>query len=205
MSKLQNIKAIREMVDGTHKMQTRTTIGYDKPSDNKVREVGEVWEEKNALGETVCWWEQMKGWKRKIHNRPDVNKALTDAQDYLRSFPNCQKEKCTCVAPTSLDLKFKKRTGMCEDCVMSLETQLKIQGKFDEYAKGKMRNNAEAFFADADKEVEKLKDDLTKPITFLEDKFGNVETWKSENSKALTDQIDNQYNTLKEKVREKLQ
>lgn len=207
--KLQNIKAVQQLVDGNHKMQTRTTIGFhdiaSQQEKNKVREVGEIWEEIDATGKTVCWWEQ-KSWGRcRSTLHPDTAKEMREMRKMVESFSACPKETCTCIKPSRIDELFRKKTGMCEDCIISMETKLKIQGKFNDYAKGKMRNNAEEFFTDADKEVDKLKDDLTKPITFLEDKFGNVETWKSTNSNALIEQIDNQYNTLKEKVREKLQ
>ena len=35
MAKLQNIKAVRELVDGTHKIQNRTVVGWEGDKEYK--------------------------------------------------------------------------------------------------------------------------------------------------------------------------
>lgn len=64
MSKLQNIKAVRQLLAGEHKMQTRTIVGYEKAKDSNIRNVGEIWEEVLPNG-AVVEWEQKKGYRVK--------------------------------------------------------------------------------------------------------------------------------------------
>jgi hypothetical protein len=156
-----------------------------------------VWSEEVGEG-NVVWWEQKDGYRVKRRYAPEVEEQMEKLRRYLNSFPNCQKEKCTCVQPTHLDLKFRKIMGLCHDCVVTMETRLKMRGEFDQYAVEKMKQNANSFFAQADKEVEIIKQSLNS-ISFAGEN-GEVETWSSDNVKALMEKIDTDYNMLKEKV-----
>jgi len=201
-SKLKNIQTIKNLLDGTSKFQTRKSIGFGNidavKERNRARTIGEIWAEVGATGEILCWWEQKDGYKVKYNMHPDISKKLQEVRDELNSFPNCPKETCTCVQPKPIDIKFRKKTGMCEDCTISTETQLKIQGKFREYAVEKMRNNATAFFKDADQEVEVLKQSLAS-ISFV-NSDGAAETWSMENLEKFQSQIDEQYKIFKTEI-----
>ena len=48
-NKLQNTKAIQEMMSGTHKSQTRKSYGFNKTVTEK-HAVGDVWTETDAKG-----------------------------------------------------------------------------------------------------------------------------------------------------------
>jgi hypothetical protein len=198
MSKLKNVKALNEMLRGEHRTQTRKSFGFsDAKNTNVVRNVGDVWSEEVGEG-NVVWWEQKDGYRVKRRYAPEVEEQMEKLRRYLNSFPNCQKEKCTCVQPTHLDLKFRKIMGLCHDCVVTMETRLKMRGEFDQYAVEKMKQNANSFFAQADKEVEIIKQSLNS-ISFAGEN-DEVETWSSDNVKALMEKIDTDYNMLKEKV-----
>jgi hypothetical protein len=204
MAKLQNIKALKQMLDGNHRMQTRKTIGFSDAKDTaKIREVGEIWEETDQHGNTI-WWEQKQGYRVKYGVHPEIAQTLREAQEYLSSFPNCQKETCTCKQPTRIDEKFRKLVGMCEDCLISYETSLKIKGEFNEYAMKKMEANAKAFFEQADKEVEVLKREISN-IHFAGDEndVNPIETWKFQDEESYKKFIDEKYNEFKTKTLEK--
>ena len=155
MAKLKNIKALNEMLQGTHKTQTRKTFGFSSTQiteeRNRKREVGEIWSEP-INEDQVIWWEQKDGYRVKHHYHPSVVSEMEKIKEYLSSFPNCPKEICTCSDPKRIDLKFRRLMGMCEDCVISMETRLKIKGEFNEYAINKMKQNADSFFRQADQE-----------------------------------------------------
>lgn len=208
MSKLKNIKALNEMLSGNHRTQTRKTHGFSdtkyQTERSKVREVGEVWEEIGADGKTICWWKQEQGYRVKYNVHPDISKSMDAVREYLRSFPNCQKETCTCTSPTNLDKKFRAIMGMCEDCTISMETRLKIEGKFNEYALNKMKANAEAFFKQSDVEVEILKSQF-KNMGIVDSEFGDVEKWTLEDLDGMLEKIDNSYNDFKTKTLGKLE
>mgnify|MGYP003557943760 FL=1 len=203
MSKLKNIEALQHMMAGTHRLQTKTIHGFvDAEAEhekNKRREIGEIWEEKDFNGHSI-WWEQKDGYRVKYHRHPDVSKMIHELNT---SFPNCPKETCTCLSPTRLDFKFQRMMGMCEDCLIKMETKMKLEGTFNQYAIDKMKANAEAFFRDADKEVEVLKMAL-KDVSFVGDETGEVERWSNEGSDTLIKNIDENYATFKEKIFEKL-
>lgn len=206
MTKLKNITALNKMLTGEHQTQTKTVIGFSDAESQgqkqKNREFGEIWEEKDASGKTICWWELTpNGTKIKYNMHPDVVKQMHAAREYLKSFPNCQKEICTCTKPTSIDYKFRKLTGMCEDCTITMETRMKIRGEFDAYANEKLRQNAQSFLREADREVEVLKNSL-KNLDFV-DEFG-IETWSADNIDYYLDQIDRQYAEFKAGLSEKV-
>lgn len=201
---LQNIKALKQMLDGNHRLQNRTTVGFsDATNKSKVREIGEVWEEKDFNGNSI-WFEQQQGFRIKSSLHPDVAKAMREANEYLKSFPNCQKETCTCKVPNRIDEKFRRMVGMCEDCLISYETTLKIRGEFGEYAMKKMKDNATAFFEQADKEVEVLKREVSN-IHFAGDEndINPIEKWAFQDEESYKKFIDEKYNEFKTKTMEK--
>lgn len=203
-SKLKNVKAVKEFLMGEHRLQTNKTYGFSdvnaSTERNKKREVGEKWTEINSNG-TEIEWEQKEGYR--IKSFKNLSGAVQEARDFLYSFPNCPKETCTCKVPTRIDQKFKKLMGMCEDCVISNETKLKMTGGFKDYAINKMKANAESFFKQSDIEVDILKNALHN-IDFVENADGRVETWENTNPVWMCEQIDNQYNDFKNKTMEKL-
>lgn len=206
MSKLKNIQALQQMLQGTHRTQTRKTFGFSDAKSteekNRTRQIGEIWKETDFNGNEL-WWEQLDGYRVKYHTHPDVAREIQKIRDYLSSFPNCPKEICTCNSPTRIDHKFRRLMGMCEDCVISFETSLKIKGQFDEYAISKMRMNADAFFKQADQEVEILKQEMQN-IHFAGDSNGDpIETWKFQDTDSFLKYIDEQYLNFKEKTLEK--
>jgi len=204
-SKLQNIKALNQMLEGNHRLQTKKTIGFSDvhsaSEKNKKREVGETWEEKDLSG-NIVYWTQNQGFRTKSNVSPEMSKFYSDIREEQYKFPNCQKETCTCKSPTSLDQKFRRIVGMCHDCLVGFETKLKIQGKFNEYALDKMKANAEAFFKQADKEVEVIKESF-KEVAFVNSEHGDVEKWEGLDSEKLIEKVDTDYKKFKEKTMEK--
>lgn len=199
-SKLKNIKALTEMLDGSHRTQNKTSVGFSDTDNarSKKREVGETWEEKNIHG-NIEYITQKEGYRIRSNVSPEMSEMLQKIRDDQRKFPNCQKEECTCKAPTSLDQRFRRIVGMCEDCLITMETRLKIQGKFNEYALDKMKANAEAFFAQADKEVDVLKESI-KDVSFVNSEHGDVEKWDSTNTEELLEKIDDNYKSFKDRT-----
>lgn len=198
--KLKNVRAIEKMLDGSHRFQTRKTMGFSDTEStaekNKTRKIGETWIEKNPITGIEYKWEQKDGYRVKV--QANLEEGAKRIRAYLASFPNCPKETCTCTNPKPIDHKFRKRTGMCEDCTISHETHLKLNGGFKEYALEKMRTNAEAFFRDADQEVQELKKALEKVEYVMEE--GAVEKWEGGNVEELQKRIDEDYAKLKKEV-----
>ena len=71
--KLQNVKAVREMLEGTHKFQTKKTTGFSDADatskKNERHEIGSVWEEKDPTSGLTYIVEQRDGFRvRKTKN-----------------------------------------------------------------------------------------------------------------------------------------
>ena len=192
-NKLQNIKAIQKMLDGTHAFQTRKTHGFtdakQKAEKNKRRKIGEVWEEK--IGNTVYLIEQQDGFRVK---KPK-NSVAEEVRSYLNSYPNCKKDCCkTNFGP--VDEKMRLIHGMCLDCVVDMEHELKKQGKYEEYEQKKIRENAEAWLKRAEQDVDMLKEVYTQASSTVMNADGMVEHWSAkmtpeEFEKTIQTQFDN--------------
>lgn len=205
-TKLRNVETVRKITDGTSKWHTKTVMGFtdiDSVREKvKSREEGEIWEERISE-HSKKWWRIENGIRVGYNVHPSIADQLRNVRLESKKFINCPKDICTCSNPRPIDEKFRLKTGMCEDCVITTETRLKIQGKFKDYAIEKMKNNAEAFFKQTDQEVEEMKRHLQSGINFV-DGNGDVEEWRSDNPTNLLSKIDETYDHFKKSTIEKL-
>ena len=163
--KLQNVKAIKQMLDGTHKSQTRKIHGYSDASttakQNEKHEVGDVWFETDAKTGTEWRIEQKDGFRVK----QPANSIREHVKDILTAPENCPccGKKMKNVDEERLNLKFYFMHKKCFSCVLKEETLIRAKGKeaWDEYCRKKMLANAKSWMKDADKEVELLKEKVT--------------------------------------------
>jgi len=204
-SKLQNIKAVNELLAGSHKSQTKKSIytGVIKTeiSENNVIErfdngKPKVWIETSTAG-TKTRVTQHDGFK----SREPENSILKTVQDVLTVPKKCP--KCKTVMRNHekrLNFKFWFKRKMCFGCVLSEERNIQMQGKkaWDDYQNKIMSANAEAWFNDTDKEVEILKTQ-TKETYYqnADGKFGEMDI------SSIINKIDEDYKNLKETLREK--
>ena len=181
--KLKNVKAVKEMIAGTHKSQTKTTIGFGETKTVVKREVGERWTDDNGNV-----WEQKKGYKVKLGKLSELRKELN-------TFPNCKKDICTCTNPKRNDIKMKTIHGMCFDCVIEMEHQMRIDGTYEEYERKKIYANMTSWLKKAEIEKEALK-------TALKAKFvnedGSIEEWNEMSWEDVEKKIDNEFRLFKE-------
>jgi hypothetical protein len=201
--KLQNVKAVQQMLDGTHKFQTKKTVGFSDAQSKKSehREIGDVWEETDSNG-NVHVVEQREGFRIRKTKNSEIFQSI---RDELQSFPNCRKDVCTCVGTHQLDQKMRKIHGMCFDCVIEMEHELKKAGKYDEYEQNKIRENAMAWLRDAERDVELLKQAYTQVQQFVSNSDGQVEHWSAKmTAEEFENTIQKQFEEFKIKFLEKL-
>ncbi len=203
--KLKNIDALRKMVDGSHRTQTRKSIsGYVsskdlEESDFKSREIGETWYTYNIDG-TVDRVITKRG-NTSYYSRSEMiydREVRGENVDHL-IFKNCQKDECTCKVPTRLDEKFRTLRGMCFDCNLASETELQIAGKFKDYAKQTLLKNAESYFKDVDGQLDEVKRSIIDGVTYSTED-GNVEKWTPETGTAeeLAEKIETEYKQIRD-------
>ena len=190
MSKLNNVKAVKEMIAGTHRTQTKNTVSFGESKEFIKREVGDQWTDDDGN-----IWEQKKGYKVKLGKLSELRKELT-------TFPKCQKEVCTCTNPNRNDLKMKSIHGMCFDCVVDMENNLKIEGKYKEYERQKLLNNGKAWLTQAELEKEALKVALK---TRFINEDGSFEDWDGMSWEELEDKIENEFRIFRENFIQELE
>lgn len=190
MAKLNNIKAVKEMIAGNHRTQTKNTVGFDEQKEFVKREVGEQWTDNDGN-----IWEQKKGYKVKLGK-------LSELRDSLKDFPNC-KEGCTShMNPTRNDLKMKVIHGMCLDCVIEMEHKLKMEGKYEEYERSKILENAKAWLKQAELEKDTIK--LAMQARFVNED-GSLEEWDGMSWSEMEEKIENEFRTFRENFIQKLE
>ena len=208
--KLQNIKAIQQMLDGTHKFQTKKTTGFSDADAtakrNERHEIGDVWEEADPVTGVIYVIEQRDGFRIRKSKNTDI---LQSVRDEIRSFPNCRKETCTCAQKNGrlhpLDEKMRKIHGMCFDCTIEMEHELKKEGKYEEYEQSKVRENALAWLASAERDVELLKQTYTQAIDFVSNTDGATETWSAKMTpEEFEEKIQKEFDKFKENFLKKL-
>jgi len=195
MSKLRNIEAVKKLLVGEHKSQKRTTIGYRKKEDYRIRNVGDIWEEVSPMGDVVEW-EQRDGYKVK---RAKGVREILKKLDEIKKFPNCL-DTCEGKIFGQADYKLGKKTGRCLECTIKYEAELKLKGDFNTYVNDKKRENAISFLREASEEVEILIKSFDNMGYSNAD--GSIEKWTIENKESFLDKIRNDFNDLKNEIME---
>lgn len=193
--KLKNTDAIRQMLDGTHKTQTRTSVSFNTTTKEK-RNVGETWTEIDSNGNEVTW-EQKEGYRIK-HGKLDELRAS------LGNFKNCEPECERKYSPSKIDKKMESIHGMCVDCLAKFETKLRIQDKWDEYEASKIIQNALSWLRNAEQEKDDIKKALQKTEYVNSD--GTIEKWEPGfNIEEMSNKIDNEFESFKKQIFEEIE
>lgn len=195
MVKIDSIENVKELLKGEHSSQTAIQVGYDGEVEEKItRKVGDRWTDSDGNE-----WEQKEGysiklgkeWQQELHN-------------YLNTFPNCQKETCTCTMPKRIDEKMRMVHGMCLDCVTEVEHKIRLEGKWDEYEQGKLKENALSWLAEAERDKNLIAAELSK-AEFV-NSFGDVEKWDTNKTKEeLLTKIEDEFQKFREDFIQKLE
>ena len=187
MSKLKNIKAINEMLQGQHRSQTKAIVGYKNEKTERV--LGEVWTDDNGQK-----WVQKEGYKSKISRFDKIRKMIN-----ADVCPKCKKKL------TRFDNQFMKRENKCHDCIVKQETLMTCEGYlkgediYGKWEKAKIKENVESFLAEATQEVDLIKKTFTQMEYVNSD--GRVGKWKlPESAEKINKNIQDQFETYKEKL-----
>ena len=203
-NKLQNIKAVKEMIAGTHKTQTRKTFAM---GSTKKEIADEDIEQRFDDGRPKVWIEtDAKGFKTRVtqhdgfKSREPANSIRKEIQDVLAvpdKCPECGKDMRD--HEKRLNFKFYFMRGKCFECVLKEERRIKLQGKeaWKEYQHKIMLANAEGWFKDADKEVEVLKKQIKETVWGnAQGETGTVDTT------AFVAKMEKDYEELKDNIRQ---
>ena len=120
-----DIQRIRNLVSGNHGAATQTQVGYSRKYIE--RKDGEIWEENG------------KQWTIKNGVKISVSK-LDRAKLYAFAPLLCP--ECSKPMKTEYDKQMFRIHEMCLDCTIKMETQLKVEGKYQEYEDKQVKANA---------------------------------------------------------------
>ena len=202
-NKLQNIKAVKELLAGTHKTQTKKMFAMGSQK-KEVSEEDII--ERFENGKPKIWIEtDAKGFRTRVtqhdgfKSREPENSVLKTIQDALKvpeKCPECGKDMRD--HEKMLNFKFYFKRGKCFSCVLKEETNIKAQGEeaWKAYENKIMSSNAEGWFKEADKEVELLKTQIKE--TFWQNAQGEQGTI---DTSAFIEKMEKDYLELKEKLR----
>ena len=178
-----DVQRMRNIIKKDYTAKTVTQVGYTKTQVEHKE--GDVWEEngkkwtiKNGIKQTITRFDELK----KVLNLPIT-------------CPSCNKA----MKNNSLNKKMWPIHSKCFDCVITMETELKRQGKFEEYAKSLISGGVKQYIKD-------LEDALIDFNNETDDQFvtehGDVETWKGKgiNKGELNKEIQEHIQELKNAI-----
>lgn len=95
--------------------------------------------------------------------------------------------------------------GMCYDCVIEMEHKLRVTGKYEEYEKKRIQNNAEAWLKRAEEDVKALKVAYTEQQQYVTNSDGLMETWDAQMTpEEFEEKVETQFAKFKENFLENL-
>ena len=202
-NKLQNIKAIKQMLTGEHKSQSRKSTYFgNAKTDTEKTEVLEKFEN----GDPKIWIEtKPNGTRMKVTqhdgftSRVPENSITDQVRDILKVPDNCP--KCGTEMRNHekmLNFKFWFKRKKCFGCVLTEEREIRNQGNeaWLAYQKNIMSSNAESWFTDVDKEVEILKTQMKETV------WENADGERGEiDISQMVKKIDKDYKKLKSDIR----
>jgi len=193
--KIDSIQDVKQLLQGTHESQNTIQVGFNGEIQEKItRKVGDRWFDSDGNE-----WEQKDGYSMKLGKV-----WQQELHDYLKGFSNCPKEICTCTMPKRLDDKMKAMHGMCFDCVIEMEHKIRLEKKWDEYEKEKVKLNALAWLDEAERDKNLIAEELSK-VEFA-NSFGESEKWSSGVTKEqLLQKIEDEFEQFRQDFIKKLE
>ena len=166
-----DVARIRNIVNKKYGDKTTTQVGYIKSSADYKE--GDVWEENGKQ------WTIKNGIKMTISKLDLVKKSL----QIPLVCPNCGKA----MKKKNLDTKMYSIHKQCFDCVIKMETKLRLEGKYEEYAKNIMQRNASGFIKDLEQILEDMINDTT--AQHIVNENGETEVWGGGDSTGMVQEF----------------
>jgi len=161
--KSRDVQRMRNLITKKYGDKTVTQVGYTKSTVEHKE--GDVWEED---GKT---WTIKNGLKQTITRLDSVKKSIL----LPITCPNCSKA----MKNDTLNKKMWPIHKMCFDCVVTKETKLKQEGKFEEYQRNMVYSGVKTHIKELEDLLLEIMLDTSKE-TFVTES-GDVEEWRGKN------------------------
>lgn len=153
-----DIQRMRNIITGNTANATRIQVGYSNKKTQYVE--GDIWEEN---GKT---WTISNGIKQTV-TKHDALKAMVE---FPLTCPECSKP----MKNHTLNKKMYNIHKICSDCVVEMETKLRIEGKYQDYEKKLLNANKNT---SADEAEQMFEDFINNPIQTYITEDGVIENW----------------------------
>ena len=154
-----DVQRIRNLLSGKQGEATQTQVGYT--SKYIVRNEGDVWEE---FG---------RNWTLKNGIKMSVTK-LDKAKNFSLAPLLCP--ECNKLMKTEHDKKMFRIHNVCFECVIKMETQLKIDGKYQDYEDKIVKDNANFMLDEFVNGFDSFLDSMDSNNGFVTEQ-GDIEDW----------------------------
>jgi hypothetical protein len=177
---MSNLDIINDWMNGNNLRPASITFAQDD-------ELNDIQAKKAACEVGECYEDhEGKTWKRLGANswahQPKILTALKETN------PNC---RC-CDREIEYDDRYNvtayQKSKMCFDCMIEIDTQRKITGKFKEYEALRVLQNQQGWVKDKLEELHEYFKVSDKDIEFVNE-FGDLEKWKGDKDKLKADLI----------------
>jgi len=156
--KRKDVERMRNLIKGDTGKSAELQVGYT--AEKEDRKEGDIWEEGGKQ------WTIKDGIKQTYTKLDKIKKEAI-----LPLFcPNCGS-----LMKKRLDAKMYKIHKTCFDCVVEMEHKLKIEGKYEEYERNMVANNAESYLDDLE---QYLLEAINESNTQYVSERGEIERWK---------------------------
>jgi hypothetical protein len=177
--KKSDVQRMRNLITGKSGDRTQVLGGWENKKEEYKE--GDVWEEG---GKT---WTIKSGIKQSI-TKLDKFKHLVHLP---LCCPSCKKP----MKDNDLNKKMFSIHKMCLDCVVDMESKIKLEGKWDEYAKNVMNANKNASLEEFEQAIESW---MLDKDTFVSE-AGDIESWSGGDKTKMYDEVKKKIEELKNK------
>jgi hypothetical protein len=149
-----DLQRVRNLATKRIHDKTITSVGYSQAEE--IHNEGDIWEENG------------RNWTIKNGIKRTVRKVESAVMPLL--CPKCSKPM-----NHPLDKKMFGIHQTCLRCVQEMESELKMQGKYEEYEQNMIRNNAKYFVENVSSGLDQFLDDMINDSYVTED--GTIQNW----------------------------
>ena len=178
-----DVQRMRNIITKDYNAKTTTQVGYTKAQAEHKE--GDVWEEDGKK------WTLKKGIKQTLTRFDSLKKAI----NLPIACPKCSKGMKT----TTLNKKMWPIHKMCFDCVITMETKLKLTGGYEEYVRNITNRGVKTYIKDLE---DALLDMASESNESFVTEAGDIEKWGGNglSNKKLTEDLQEYIEKLKDHV-----
>jgi len=158
--KSRDVQRMRNLITKKFGDKTVTQLGYTKQTIEHKE--GDVWEENGKN------WTIKNGLKQTVTRFDEIKKSLT----LPITCPKCSKH----MGNNIYNKKMWPIHGMCFDCVITMETELKREGKFEEYQRNITKSSTRTLIKEMESLLLEVMLDDGKESFITE--AGDIEEWR---------------------------